>query len=162
MRLEPVYLVAPEPEPPKIPTRRAFLLAGATFAAGLTLGGACGYAAGSSANTSVQTGEGEDDVRELESTGNAELDELRRLAVKAPIEELAEKWLYFLQVSSKDYRHDEVLPRGVERLAKYILATPDLDQRKLIANATAQVIELGEQHLQDRAIRYVPQLRRVR
>jgi hypothetical protein len=42
MRLDPIYLVAPKPNPPSMPTRRAFLVAGATFTLGAAVGGACG------------------------------------------------------------------------------------------------------------------------
>ena len=38
MKLEPVYLVAPEPAPKGITTRRAFLVAGTCFAAGAVSG----------------------------------------------------------------------------------------------------------------------------
>lgn len=156
MRLDAVYLVAPVPKPPSVPTRRAFLVAGATFCAGLGLGGACGYAVG------VGRGAGPAGEEELPTTGNAELDELRRLAVQAPIEELVEKWLYFLDSFAQHYRRDEVLPRGVARLADHVLATPGLPQRRAFATAIAQVIELAEASVQDELSSRAVALRKLR
>ena len=158
MRIEPIYLLAPKPKPPSIPTRRAFLIAGGTFFAGIGLGGACGYAAGISG-----TGEGSGAQEKLpESSGNAELDELRRLAIKAPIEELAGKWLYFTDMYASTYRKDEHLGTGLERLANYVIANEAIEQRKLIARSLSQAIKKAEPQLQDRLESQAMQLDRVR
>jgi hypothetical protein len=158
MRIEPIYLLAPKPKPPSIPTRRAFLIAGGTFFAGIGLGGACGYAAGISG-----TGEGSGAQDKLpESSGNAELDELRRLAIKAPIEELAGKWLYFTDMYASTYRKDEHLMTGIEKLVEYVLANPNANQRVAMARFLAQTVELGEPNLQERLGRRLPELIRIR
>ena len=158
MRIEPIYLLAPKPKPPSIPTRRAFLIAGGTFFAGIGLGGACGYAAGISG-----TGEGSGAQEKLpESSGNAELDELRRLAIKAPIEELAGKWSYFTDAFSLDYRKDDYLPRGIERLVAHVLQDEGMAQRVIVARVLAQTIELGEPSIQEQLGQHVPRLLQVR
>jgi hypothetical protein len=157
MHLKPVYLLAPKPEPPTVPSRRAFMIAGGTFLAGAALGGACGYAAGSSAVKSDP-----DNPSTPASSGNAELDELRRLALKAPIEELTERWLFFIDVFATDYRNDEYLPAGIERLAKHVTTNPGVPQRLALAQSLVQAIELGEKSLRERAGHLIPELRKVR
>lgn len=142
MRLEPVYLVAPKPAPPSVPTRRAFLIAGGTFLAGAALGGACGYAAGVGGAEEQTPSPANDDTPP--PSGDAELDELRRLALKAPIEELASKWLYFGDVFSKSYRRDPYLPTGINRIIDHLVATPSFDRRKVAAQFMRDIIVRGE------------------
>lgn len=140
MRLDPVFLVAPKPTPPSMPTRRAFLVAGATFSFGVAIGGACGYSVGAArAAAAAPAGE-----PELESSGDADLDELRRLAVKAPIEELIERRLTFLKCVSREYRRDPVLWTGVERLADAVESDASFPDRRLSARVIAQVMELAD------------------
>lgn len=117
-----------------MPTRRAFVLAGATFTFGAVVGGACGYSVGAAR----AVGEGE---AELESTGDHELDELRRLAVKAPIEELVEKRMIFLNSFTKVYPQDPYLWKGAGRLAKATIAGHPFQDRRLFARFLAQIIE---------------------
>lgn len=131
MKLEPVYLVAPRPKPPSMPTRRAFLFMGFAFAGGSVVGGACGYSIGAAIAKSG----------DLSPTGNAELDELRRLAVKAPLAELVENRLYFMMVFDRKYSSDEVLWRGVERLANAIAADPAFPDRRRMAKVMTLTIE---------------------
>ena len=157
MHLKPVYLVAPKPKPPSVPTRRAFMIAGATFLAGAGLGGACGYAAG----TSAVEGNGDAPSRP-KSSGDAVLDDLRRLAVDAPVSELNEKWLYFSDVYSLSYRKDEHLPRGVERLIELVFSNPNLELRTQLAQGLAQFVELGDPVLRDRLGHHVRELRMIR
>lgn len=165
MRLDPVYLVAPEPKPPRIPTRRAFLFVGAAFAAGTALGGACGYAAGSVAD--ARPAGGEPDGHEADPalpppSGDTELDELRRLATVAPIEELIARWQPFLGLLGDTYPDDATLWRGAQRIGEHVLSTPSLDRRRTIALWLAQVIAQGPREhtatLEDLAL----QLQRVR
>ncbi len=147
MRLDPIYLVGPTPAAPSVPTRRAFLLAGGTFAVGVSLGGACGYAIGASAAkaqapgpTAPEAAGGED----LEPSGDVELDEMRRLAVKAPIEELSKYRVEFIREFSRRYRNDEILWRGVARLCDEVISRTDYPNRTVAAVVLAQTIELGE------------------
>lgn len=136
MRLEPVFVVSPRPKPPAMPTRRAFLLAGATFVAGSALGGACGYSL--AATTTKDAGAGEAD---LAPSGDVELDELRRLAVKAPIEELVQRRLIFINMLTKVYPNDRTCWLGIGRLADEVLSTRPFQDRRAFARWLAQVIE---------------------
>jgi hypothetical protein len=157
MHLNAIYLVGPKPKPPSIPSRRAFLIAGGTFLAGAALGGACGYAAGSSAvNTEQQ------EPKLPPPSGDAELDELRRLAITAPIEELASRWLYFADVFSSSYRKDAYLPTGIERLINHLMSTPDFEQRKLASLFIRDVINRGEPDFRDRFLPRLEDLAKVK
>ena len=138
MRLEPVYLVSPRPIPPAMSSRRAFLLAGATFVAGSALGGACGYSLAASAGKEAGGGDAE-----LATSGDAELDELRRLAVKAPIEELVQRRLFFVTTLVNAYREDQVLWRGVGRLCDAVLSSVEVPDRRLFSRFLVQLIENG-------------------
>lgn len=140
MKLDPVFLVAPQPNPPTMPTRRAFLIAGTTFTLGTAVGGACGY---SIAAKPDPVAAGDVDV-DLEPTNDVELDELRRLAVKAPIAELIEKRLVFLNSLTKNYPKDEILWKGASRLADAVLANRPISDRRLFSRFLAQVIEQGD------------------
>jgi hypothetical protein len=77
-------------------------------------------------------------------SGDAELDELRRLALEAPIKELAGRWLYFGDVFSKSYRDDQFLPKGIDRLIDHLVATPKFDRRKVAAQFMRDIIIRGE------------------
>jgi hypothetical protein len=156
MRLEPVYLVSPRPKPPAMPTRRAFLLAGTTFAVGSVLGGACGYSLAASATKDTGTEDGD-----LAPSGDVELDELRRLAVKAPIEELVQRGVFFLNLRDTTYPQDGVLWRGVERLARQIIENPGPIDRSLVLVVTA-TIERGQPPESLRLEESLPSLRQVR
>lgn len=81
------------------------------------------------------------------STGNAHLDELRRLAVDAPIDELASRWLAFVDDYAHEYRDDVQLPRGMARLVEHVLEDHTLADRRVMALVLADVIERGESPL---------------
>jgi hypothetical protein len=87
---------------------------------------------------------GANDAAKLSSTGNAELDELRRLAVVAPLEELLGQHVHFLMLRDRHYRDDEILWRGVERLASLTIREPTLQNRRLLAKMVAGSIENGQ------------------
>jgi len=149
MRLEPVYLLAPKPKPPSVPTRRAFLIAGGTFFAGIGLGGACGYAAGSARSDGNSNGDGNGDTRSdaLTPTGDANLDELRRLAMQAPIEELTGQWLPFLTLLHDTYQSDEFLWHGAKRICDEAINNQSLADRSKIARWSITVITSGDPSL---------------
>jgi hypothetical protein len=140
MRLEPVYLLAPKKTPP---TRRAFLVFAGGFAGGALLGGACGYSLGAmgsaggaaAASGGAEAAKGE----ELPSSGDARLDALRRLAVKAPIEELVANWNPFCASFVFDYFKDPVLWRGADRLVAWALANPSATDVSML-NTLLQVV----------------------
>jgi hypothetical protein len=156
MRLDPIYVVAPTPPPPSMPTRRAFLLAGATFTLGAAVGGACGYSVGAAQAAATPPPE------EVPASGDHELDELRRLAVKAPIEELIEKRLVFVNCLFADYPSDPILWRGAERLCNAVLEGQEMPQRRMFAVALAQVIEKGDPKLTSHLLHKTQALRLVK
>lgn len=169
MRLDPVYVVAPRAASPSMPTRRAFLLASGTFAVGATLGGACGYAVGAHAapapepepSAAPPPAKPADD-EPLKPSGDVDLDEMRRLAVKAPIEELVAIRLAFVNTMFDTYPKDEVLWRGVKRLCEFVLAGRPVDNKQHFARALAGVIEQGDAALTRDLKKFVPELKRVK
>jgi hypothetical protein len=136
MRLDTACFVAPKPKVPSMPTRRAFLLAGSTF----VFGGACGYALGSAGAPAAGAPEG---TGLPLASGNAELDELQRLAVQAPIEELVAQHLAFMELLMDKYRDDAHLWHGVDRMVNHVFNTPALAQRHIVAQLLAQSIEMA-------------------
>lgn len=120
-------------------------MAGVTFIAGTSLGGACGYAMGSQQTGGVVAGPEEKPKDEpLVSSGNAELDELRRLAVKAPIEELMGLAPAFVDEVRSQYGQDPVLWQGVARICDAVLAGHQVGNTRLFARSLAQVIETAD------------------
>lgn len=169
MRLDPVFVIAPIPSVPSMPTRRAFLFAGSTFAVGVTLGGACGYAVGVGSAPADPAGEGvqggepaQAGNEELPKSGDADLDELRRLAVKAPIEELVQHRLVFVNATFMDYPLDRVLWQGVERLVDYLTKGGEVEGRAQFAKALASVIEQADPVVTARLKGRVAELRRLK
>ena len=51
---------------------------------------------------------------------------------------------------------------GIEKLVEYVLANPNANQRVAMARFLAQTVELGEQNLQERLGRRLPELIRIR
>jgi len=139
MRLEPVLLVAQDAPPATMPTRRAFLFGGAMFATGLSLGGACGYAFGSR-RADVPAPVSDD----FEKSGDADLDELRRLAVKAPIEELVKHDMLFIRSATVVYPNDRFLWRGLRRLAEEVIAKQNYPNRRIAAGILIQTINAAD------------------
>ena len=143
------------PSASSVPTRRAFVIAGATFVMGATLGGGYGYSM--AATRAAPPGH-------LEETpaGDAELEELRWLAVKAPIEELIERRLNFTYSAFRDYPEDPVLWQGIERLCDATLGGASIPDRRVFALALAGVIEKGDPVLTREVIGRVEELKRVK
>ncbi len=154
MEQEPT-VPAPVPTSSTVPTRRVFPRAGVTFVAGTAAGGWSGYAVGA-ATTPVAA-----DVA-LEPTGDEDLDELRRLAVKAPIEELIERRLVFLVCMTQDYGGDQTLWPGFDRLVDVALHGPEVPDRRLFARLLAQMIELGDPDFRTPRLPLAPLLRKVK
>ncbi|MFK7742292.1 MAG: hypothetical protein AB8H80_18405 [Planctomycetota bacterium] len=173
MRLDPIFLVAPAPKPPQMIRRRAFMLAGVAFAFGAAAGGACGYGLGVR-RSDAGANDGEKDAGQPkntpktsgstmpESTGNAELDELRRLAVVAPIEELFTRWRPFLDLLSTRYFDDPVLWGGAKRLGEYLITSEPHADRRLASRWLTQVIEQSSTELASDLQSLIPGLRSVR
>lgn len=133
MRIEPVFLVAPPP-PVSGVSRRSFLFAGATFACGASFGGACVFASGGARLP--------DDA--LAPTGDAELDQLRRLAVEGSDAQLAQHRLLFVASTFSHYGRDPVLWHGVGRLCDLVVADAAFPDRARFARALAGVVERAD------------------
>jgi hypothetical protein len=168
MRLDLACLVAPKPQVPSIPTRRAFLFAGSTLVFGVSFGGACGYAIGvNSASSSAGAKDAELDLAAgLAPTGDADLDELRVWALKAPIEELESHILIVIEQLDSTYPSDAYLWYGIERLVDRLLkgehaAWPPLSKEFLIQTIeTIDVAVMPKNALRLRA--RIPEMKRVR
>lgn len=64
MKIDPVYLLAPEPKPPAVPTRRAFLLAGVAGFAGIGAGYVLSAATSTATTETPSTAQGADEATE--------------------------------------------------------------------------------------------------
>lgn len=159
MRLDPVFLVAPLPKPPSMSSRRAFLGMGLAFVCGGAIGSACGYSMG---RASAQDASAARVEEELAPSGDADLDELRRLAVKAPIEELMGQAKMFLFAVGQDYRSDEVAWRGVGRLAEHLARNVDAGDRLALARFAGQTIRMGEPAVAARYSKWLPELQAIK
>jgi hypothetical protein len=137
MRIDPVFLVAPEPEPPSMPTRRAFLLAAGALVVGAGGGGACGYSLGVAARPVEPAA---DKPVAEPSSGDAELDYWRGVA-KGPLDDLFEKGLMFLHVRNTDYQQDQQLWLGVQRLAEEVRDNPAREVDEGLLALLAAVID---------------------
>lgn len=155
MKLEPVYLLAPLPQPAMMRSRRAFLGMGAMFVGGCALGSACGYSMGRAAAAPAEP------VDELAPSGDPDLDELRRLAVKAPIEELMGRAEAFSLEVDRTYRQDVVAWKGIGRIADHLVAESARDRRAL-AKWIAQVIENAVPDRHAEYERWIPLLRGIK
>jgi hypothetical protein len=162
MKIDPVYLLGPVGPRPTFTTRRAFLLASGTFLAGTAIGTACGYSAGvATAGAATAQPPIADPARdaELPKSGNAELDQLRHLAVKAPLDDLFAKALYFMSTRARSYQKDEILWRGVERMSREVIDNPARNVDQIIIGLILTNIE-GTAHPSDPSLReLVPALR---
>jgi hypothetical protein len=147
-----VYVLSSGPQPRPLPTRRMFLLIGGAFLGGTAVGGACGYSIGVARGESVQQPAGPEtpakpaagEEPELGTSGDIELDELRRLAIKAPLDDLFEKASMFLTMQLKHYKDDPILWRGVERMSREILDNKDKRFDQLIIGVVIQNIRYLE------------------
>lgn len=121
MRLEPVFLVAPRPQPPSMPTRRAILLASGTFLGGAVLAFAAQSLTGHRSRTDPPAA---DDATAVW---------LRRVCHDGtPIEQLIAcrgALLYHIRAGTADDR----LLHGLKRLAVFAIDSPKTPQRQQIA-----------------------------
>lgn len=140
----------------QVPNRRAFLIAGATFAVGAWLGIEGGYA------VAVARAGAKCAAPELPPTDDADLAEMRRLAVAAPIAELVEKRLVFVSCVAGEYNEDAIVWRGVARLCEVTLADHGLTDRRLFGRFLAQMIENGPRELVAPLRDLAPQLRGIK
>jgi hypothetical protein len=152
------------PEPSSMPRRRALVLAGGMLVAGAALGAPVGYRlartsakrapaeAPSVAGTSAPAG----------GTEDPELAALRRLAVHAPIDELFALRLQFVESLARHHRRDEVLWRGIDRLADAVRRDRAMRDRRIVALMLAQVMERADAPFRERYAAAAVELRRIR
>ena len=167
MRLDTACLVAPKHQVATT-TRRAFLIAGSTLAFGVSIGGACGYAMGvNSAGGGAVANEPKLDLAAGHApTGDADLDELRRLAIKSPIEELENHMPIFFEQLHSTYPSDVYLWHGMERLADRLLRGEHASWPRLAKQVMIQTIEAIDVAVMPKnALRLrerIPEMKRVR
>jgi hypothetical protein len=154
MRLDAVYLLGGRPSP--TPSRRAFLLAGGSF----FLGGACGYALGAKPTDEAAAGPSQEGPPK--SSGDSELDEWRRLATVAPIEELLAVAPAYVNMLPLTYPRDQVAWSGLERLSQALVDGRLLENRRPIALFVAQIIEKAHPSVVRQLGHWPEQLRRIR
>jgi hypothetical protein len=75
------------------------------------------------------------------SSGDADLDELRRLALVAPAQELRDRHLQFMVERDRNYRADPYLWHGIRRLCLLVPGMPDGTDRRMLAKLLIQTIE---------------------
>ncbi len=132
MRLDPVYLVAPAPEPPKVTRRAAILACIGTAVSCLAIG------FGSASVLSRQSGRSNKLPGEAEDANLSWALELQR----GPQADLIEHHRFFLAVVELDEPHRERLWRGVGRLVEAVSLASDLevDNRRSLARLLLPVI----------------------
>lgn len=96
---------------------------------------------------------------ELPPSGDADLDELRRLAANAPIDELCAKGALFLSYKVSRYRSDDVLWLGVDRLSREIVQNPDRQLSPALITAVIATIDSAESPPELRLRDRIPALR---
>lgn len=139
-----------------VPARRALIISALTFALGTTVGGVWGYRSAFSAEQLNASG------TPTEEPGDSELAELRRLAKTAPIDELLEWRLVFVNSLTKDYPRDPILWQGMYRLAMATIERQSFKDRALFARFLAQAIEAGDPKLAGDVMPLVSSLRAIR
>ena len=92
---------------------------------------------------------------------DADLAELRRLAVDAPLAELLQHRLVFMFRLSSEYHLDPVLWSGVQRLCDAVLAGEPIEDRRLFARLLAQTIEKAQAPFAAALLSRIPELRKV-
>lgn len=77
----------------------------------------------------------------LPSSGDARLDALRHWAVPAPCDDFVRVWNRWWGEFYFEYPHDEVLWRGVDRLARWALAQPERSGQDLLTALHAAAVQ---------------------
>ena len=133
MRLDPVYLASSDAPAGSGHTRRAFLLAGGTFIAGVSLGSAGGV---------VARADDDGDATAPAASGREhERDLLRRLAASGTVDELIDARFRLLHFVASDDLYDAVLWSGVARLGRACLTHPTFPDRALAAQWIARRLD---------------------
>lgn len=132
MRLDPVYVVAPRPAPPSIPTRRALLIAGAgalgAFCAGIATGWTWRGPAAPPTEPGSQPGDSTDEtLRWLQDLA----------APSSPVDGLVTNFMAFVWMVPRRYPDHPELWDGMVRLAQEVLKNEALSDRAKIARDLA-------------------------
>jgi hypothetical protein len=149
VEVEPVYVVESHARS-RASSRRSFLATGFAFAFGGAVGSTGGFAAARATAGPEPTERDADLVR------------LQRLAIEAPVEELVENgWEYLAKLGS-DYREDETLWHGFERIAARV-TEPSSDARsRELALLAAAVLSRASDAATPARTRWMGLLREVR
>ncbi|MGC6488514.1 MAG: hypothetical protein ACON4Z_12785, partial [Planctomycetota bacterium] len=125
-------------------TRRAFLLAGGAFVAGVSLGsGGSGVSSDGASPADVSPA---DDRAPAPATASGrgrdqERDLLRRLVTHGAVDALIDARFRLLHFVASDARHDEVLWSGVARLGRACLNHPSFPDRLVAAQWIARRLD---------------------
>ena len=115
MEVEPVYVVEAQSRS-RASSRRSFLAAGFAFAFGGAVGSTGGFVAARAT------------ARHAWKERDADLVRLQCLAIEAPMEQLVDHGWEFLAKLGSEYREDETLWHGFERIAAHV-SDPAADAR---------------------------------
>jgi hypothetical protein len=154
MRLDGAVYVLAKPTPPSMPSRRAFVLAGCAFTAGIVTGGACGYSAGVLAGAPPSSADTPPAI-------DSEHDEFRQVA-RGPIEELMAVHLPFVNHARSVYADDPVMWEGVARIVDALISGYEVENRRASARWIAQVIEQSNSEHARRLLRSLEALRKIK
>jgi hypothetical protein len=143
-------------------SRRGFVGVAVSFVVGGVLGAAGGYSIARAVARDALSPAASTTGDELPSSGDTDLDELRWLAVKAPIETLTEESAVLIVNLYRYYPSDPYLWQGIGRLCRTVVAGEQPAFRLLIAK---QLVPLIENHLPPADLgleKYLPALRGIK
>ncbi len=150
MDVEPVFVVVPTP-PASVVSRRSFLAVGFAFACGGALGSTSGFAAAHAVARPLPA-----------SPPDAQLARLRSLAVDAPVEQLVDEGWEYLALLGCEYRDDETLWFGFERLAARVTEPGADPHSRELALLARSVLARGSGAAEPARSRWTSILREVR
>jgi len=148
--VEPVFVVVPTP-PASAVSRRSFLAVGFAFACGGALGSTSGFAAAHAVARPLPA-----------SPPDAQLARLRSLAVDAPVEQLVDEGWEYLALLGCEYRDDETLWFGFERLAARVTEPGADPHSRELALLARSVLARGSGAAEPARSRWTSILREVR
>ena len=150
MDVEPVFVVVPTP-PASAVSRRSFLAVGFAFACGGALGSTSGFAAARAVAGPSPA-----------APHDAQLARLRSLAVDAPVEQLVDEGWEYLALLGCEYRDDETLWFGFERLAARVTEPGADPHSRELALLARSVLARGSGAAEPARSRWTSILREVR
>ena len=161
MATDPGHLVPPRAAP-MVASRRGFVGVALSFVAGGVLGAAGGYSIARAVASSVLSPAVPTTGDDLPLSGDSELDELRWLAVRAPIETLTERSAVLIVRLYRDYPNDPYLWQGIGRLCRTVVAGEQPASQVLIAIQLVPLIEHCHPPTSLGLEQYLPALRGIK